>query len=194
MTLCTVTPAGMQVIKLPLEPTCLAGIIRRNYALLVTRFAIKGSPAQWVIVNLHLAAFDHEGATRQKQFQAVFAFAGKEYQKGNFVVLGGDWNMALTKTGFPHTTDMKLLFWLIDLPKENLSPGWKIACDPTVPSVRTNYQPYVKGENYTTIIDGFIISPNVTINALKTTDTGFEHSDHMPVSATLSTNRSKPVE
>jgi len=190
MTLCPASPVSRQIVKLPVEPTFLAGIIRRNYALMVTRFEVEGNADRWVIINLHLAAFDHKGATRQKQLEAVFAFAEKEYEKGNFVVLGGDWNMELIKTGFPHKTDLKHLFWLIDLPKQKLPPGWKIVCDPDVPSVRTNYQPYVQGENFTAIIDGFITSPNVTVNSVATCDTGFEHSDHMPVSASFSTNRS----
>ncbi len=189
MTLCLTEPVSTEVVKLPVEPDFIGGVIKRNYALLVTRFDIRDRPGQWVIINLHLAAFDHQGATRQKQFQAVFDFARKEYEKGNFVVLGGDWNMALIKTDFPHTTDMKHLFWLVDLPAEKLPPGWKIACDPSIASVRTNYQPYVKGENYSAVIDGFIVSQNVAIRSVKTTDTGFENTDHMPVSAILSTKR-----
>ncbi len=187
LTLSNAAPTSTQMVKLPAEPTFLGGIIKRNYGLLVTRFAIANSPTNWVVVNLHLAAFDPEGATRHKQLEAVLAFAKTEYEKGNHVVLGGDWNLRLHKREFPHTTDLKQLFWLVDLPEEKLPPGWQIACDKTLPTVRTNYQPYVKGENYTAIIDGFIVSPNVAIIKVTTTDTGFEHTDHMPVSASFST-------
>lgn len=187
LTLSNAAPTSKQMVKLLAEPTFLGGIIKRNYGLLVTRFAIEGSRNHWVVVNLHLAAFDPEGATRHKQLEAVLDFAKTEYEKGNYVVLGGDWNLRLLKKEFPHTTDLEQLFWLVDLPEEKLPPGWKTACDKTLPTVRTNYQPYVKGENYTAIIDGFIVSPNVTINSVATTDTGFEHTDHMPVSASFST-------
>ncbi len=191
LTLSNAIPVSTQVVKLPAEPTFLGGTIKRNYGLLVTRFAIENLETRWVIANLHLAAFDPEGATRFKQLEAVFDFARHEYEQGNYVVLGGDWNLALAKSNFPHTTDIKQLFWLVDFPEDKLPPGWKIACDKTRPTVRTNYQPYVKDENYTAIIDGFIVSPNVTINKVTTTDTGFEHTDHMPVSASFST---KPQE
>ncbi|VAW21674.1 hypothetical protein MNBD_ALPHA12-42 [hydrothermal vent metagenome] len=189
MTISPAEPASKKLVKLPVEPDFIGGIIKRNYALLVTRFAIENSSGQWVIINLHLAAFDNKGATRQQQFEAVFAFAQEEYEKGNFIVVGGDWNMALTKTDFLHTTNLKHLFWLVDLPKEKLPSGWKIVCDKSVPSVRTNYKPYVEGENYTAVIDGFIVSPNVGVDAVKTTNTGFENTDHMPVSALFSTKR-----
>ncbi len=187
LTLSNAAPTSTQMVNLPAEPTFLGGIIKRNYGLLVTRFAIQNDKSQWVIVNLHLAAFDQKGATRFKQLRAVFEFAKGEYEAGNHVILGGDWNLRLHKREFPHTTDLKQLFWLVDLPHQKLPPGWKIACDKTLPTVRTNYQPYIKGENYTAIIDGFIVSPNVAINKVATTETGFEHTDHLPVSASFST-------
>ena len=52
-----------------------------------------------------------------------------------------------------------------------------------MPSVRTNHQPYVPRENYTTTIDGFIVSPNVAIESLAGVDLGFENTDHQPVRA-----------
>lgn len=187
MTLSRAEPRLTQIVKLPAEPTFLGGVIKRNYALLVSRFPIRNTKAEWVIVNLHLAAFDPKGATRHKQLETVMAFAKTEYQKGNFVVMGGDWNMALTPSDFPHTTDLDKLFWLVTLPKKSIPTGWKVTCDPTTPTVRTNYQPYVKGQNYTAIIDGFIASPNVQIDTIQTTNTSFIHTDHMPVTATFST-------
>ncbi len=175
------------VVNLPFEPNLLLGMLKRNYGLLVTQFAIENSNKQWVIVNLHLSAFDKDGATRQKQFDAVFAFAKKEYQKGNYVILGGDWNMELLKSDFTHTTDKKHLFWRIEFPIERLPKGWKIGADNKTPTVRTNNKPYIKGENHTSIIDGFIVSPNVKINNVNTLDINFEHTDHQPVSGSFST-------
>ncbi len=191
MTLCPASPKSAKVIALPAEPTFLGGFIKRNYGLLVTKFQIKNSPQQWIIINLHLAAFDPEGATRFEQLQKVLSYAEEEFSKGNFVVLGGDWNMALTPSNFPHTTDIKKLFWLVSMPTQQLPTGWQIICDPQTPTVRTNYQPYVRGENYTAIIDGFVISPNIQVKNVCTTDTRFLHTDHMPVTATFSTKPSK---
>lgn len=187
LTLCPIIPSDIEVLRIPAEPTYLGGLIKRNYALLVSRYKIKNSSAHWVIVNLHLAAFDPEGATRHKQMDAVFAYAQDEYAKGNYVLLGGDWNLALCKNSFAHTTDLTHLFWLFDLPRKKIPQYWQVACDPQVPSVRTNFQPYIAGQNYTAIIDGFIVSPNVQINDVQTLDTKFEHTDHMPVTGQFST-------
>ncbi len=65
-------------------------------------------------------------------------------------------------------------------------PGWDIITGPNVATVRTNERPYIKGENYTTIIDGYMVSPNVKTLSVKTIDIDFEYTDHQPVLATFS--------
>jgi endonuclease/exonuclease/phosphatase family metal-dependent hydrolase len=109
------------------------------------------------------------------------AWAQREYQSGRHVVLGGDWNFQIAETNFPSTTDARFLFWLFPFPQDALPPGWRIAADPSIASVRTNERPYVAGENYTTVIDGFIVSPNVAIESVHGFDLGFQNSDHQPV-------------
>ncbi len=93
----------------------------------------------------------------------------------------GALNLVLEDSEFPHTTDKKYLFWVHDFPREVLPEGWRIVADPSTPTVRTDQQPYVAGDNFVTIIDGFIVSPNVNVLGVKTTDMGFEASDHQPV-------------
>jgi hypothetical protein len=99
------------------------------------------------------------------------------------VVLAGDWNFQIAETNFPNTTEERFLFWLFPFPQDALPQGWRIGADASVPSVRTNYQPYVAGENYITTIDGLIVSPNVEIKSIAGVDLGFEHTDHQPVRA-----------
>jgi hypothetical protein len=52
---------------------------------------------------------------------------------------------------------------------------------PRTPTVRTNHQPYVAGENYTAVIDGYVVSPHVGVRAVETFDLSFRHSEHQPV-------------
>ena len=66
--------------------------------------------------------------------------------------------------------------------------SWRIAADPGTASVRTNERPYRRGENYTTVIDGFIVSPNVSASDVSILDTKYAFSDHMPVTATFTAN------
>ncbi len=167
------------VVPLPAEDASIFGV-KRRYASVVARIPMEGGGG-WTIASVHLAAFDEDAAVRTRQLRELLAWAEQEYQRGQFVVLGGDWNLQLAETAFPHTTDERFLFWLFPFPADVLPEGWRIAADANVPSVRTNHQPYVAGDNYVTSIDGFIVSPNVDIRNVAGVDLGFEHSDHQPV-------------
>jgi len=172
--------SSAQALALPLESGYFAGILRKQY-----RFTVAELPAsdgrKWVIINVHLAAFDEEGQTRLEQLEEVERFMLKEFTSGSRIIVGGDWNMRLVPTNFPHQTDPENLFWIQDLPPGFPPEDWKIAADASVPSVRTLHQPYVHYDNYTCVIDGFIVSPNVKIDSVRNISVNFEYSDHQPV-------------
>jgi len=157
------------------------GVTVQHFNALSVRLAVKERDWQWVLLNVHLAAFD-DGNLRQSQLKALLTWMQAEYKAGNRIVAGGDWNMRLAETDFAHTADPKHQFWVRDLP-ENLVPAdWSWGVDSSVPTSRTLERPYSPGVNYTCVIDGFLVSPNVEIVAVQTVDLGFEHSDHNPVS------------
>jgi endonuclease/exonuclease/phosphatase family metal-dependent hydrolase len=165
------------VVALPAEDGGFLGV-RRRYASPLVRLA---GDQNWTIASVHLAAFDDDAAVRTRQLRELMAWAVSEYESGRRVVIGGDWNLQLAETDFPHTTDERFLFWLFPFPQDALPEGWRIAADAEIPSVRTNHQAYVPGENYVTTIDGFIVSPNVDIVDVHGFDLGFAHADHQPV-------------
>lgn len=169
--------AGADVVALPAEDSGIFGV-RRRYASPLVRLA---GDQNWTIASVHLAAFDEDAAVRTRQLRELMAWAQTEYASGRRVVIGGDWNLQLAETSFPHTTEERFLFWLFPFPPDALPEGWRIAADARVPSVRTNHKPYVAGENYVTTIDGFIVSPNVAVESVEGVDLGFQHTDHQPV-------------
>ena len=168
-------------LALPLEPQFQAGMFRKAYRMHVVRLPLADERGEWVLVNIHLAAFDEAAAIRQRQLSAIADFAIREFERGNLVIVGGDWNLRLARTNFPHRTDKRHLFWVHDLPVNIFPAGWKVQADSRVPSVRTAHQPYVEGDNYVCIIDGFICSPNVVVHDVRTYDLGFSNTDHHPV-------------
>lgn len=172
----------VKLIRLPNEPTRIYGILQRQYHIQVREFS-DARDKEWVIINIHLSAFDEGGNIRIQQFEKLLSIARQYYADGKHVVIGGDWNMQLTPTDFPNTTKEKDLFWLKVLPREKLPSDWQLVFDPNIASVRTNYQPYINGENYTTIIDGYLVSPNVEVISVNGIDTNFEFTDHQPVLA-----------
>ncbi|MGE0741569.1 MAG: endonuclease/exonuclease/phosphatase family protein [Hyphomonadaceae bacterium] len=169
--------AEVGVVALPAEDSGIFGV-RRRYAAPYVRLS---GDARWTIVSVHLAAFDEDAAVRTRQLRELLAWAQTEYESGRRVVIGGDWNLQLVETDFPHTTDERFLFWLFPFPQDALAEGWRIAADGSIPSVRTNHQPYIAGENYVTTIDGYIVSPNVAVDGVHGFDLGFAHADHQPV-------------
>lgn len=172
----------VSLIRLPLEPTKLGGIIQRMYHIQETELSTSDG-ADWVILNIHLSAFDEGGDVRLKQMDRLIEVANEYYQDGKHVIVGGDWNIQLADTEFPNTTKEEFLFWRTKLPREKILPGWQIIVDEQTPTMRSNERPFVKGENFTSIIDGFMVSPNVDALSVKTIDTNFEFTDHQPVFA-----------
>ena len=170
-----------EAVPLPLEPGHWAGVLRKRYVLLVTRIPIAGDHRQWVVINLHHAAYDAEGATRKEQVAAVMAFGEQEYGKGHYVVMSGDWNMLIGDRKFAHQTDPRLLDWARPFPREQVRPGWQLVSDTEVPTVRQLDVPYEKGRNFVAMIDGFMLSPNVLVESVRAIDLGFAYSDHQPV-------------
>lgn len=136
-----------------------------------------------ILINVHLSAYDKGGEIRALQIEWLSKHLQEIYKKDkNYVVVGGDWNHLLSEK-----LESKLVGevpeWLAVLP-ETLSEqtGFRVVYDEKVNTVRNNDKPYVKGENFECIIDGFLVSPNVKVLQVKGTDMNFEYSDHQPVS------------
>jgi endonuclease/exonuclease/phosphatase family metal-dependent hydrolase len=134
-----------------------------------------------VVINTHNSAFD-DGTLRQKQMDFLKDILLDEYEKGNYVIAGGDWNQS--PPGFEPQFYFNR-FDTLDLMyiPENFLPGWQWVYDPTVPTNRRLQAPYHAGETLTTVIDFFLLSPNIEVLEVEGIHLDFEHSDHNPVFA-----------
>jgi endonuclease/exonuclease/phosphatase family metal-dependent hydrolase len=138
------------------------------------------------MVNVHLSAYDKGGKIRAQQVVFLKKYMNEHYKNGDYVILGGDWNQLLSDVQLNDPAFMKEWpEWLVQLPEDFTDGGFQWAVDSTVWTVRDDVKPYVAGENFVTIIDGFLVSPNIEIVEVKGHDLGFEHSDHNPVTTTL---------
>ncbi len=137
------------------------------------------------LANVHLSAYD-DGGMRKQQLEYLKQWMKELYSRGEYVILGGDWNSLFPGVAFdafaPYTTTEKNLYWIQNIPENWTPEGWPWGWDPDVPSCRTLDQAYIPGENFRTIIDGFLVSPNVQIDDVQTSDADFTYSDHNPVS------------
>ncbi|HRO03632.1 MAG TPA: endonuclease/exonuclease/phosphatase family protein, partial [Terricaulis sp.] len=109
--------AETTLVPLPAEDSAIFGV-KRRYASLVARLPRADGGAGWTIASVHLAAFDEDAAVRTRQLHELLAWAQSEYERGQRVVLAGDWNFQIAATDFPHTTAQEHLFWLFPFPQD----------------------------------------------------------------------------
>ena len=162
-------------------------IFQLKRCLLVSRIPLAKSNQQLILINLHLDAYD-DGSGKIEQTKTLASLMQAEYQKGNYVIAGGDFNQT-----FPGSDPN--LYPLVK--KEHFMPGtidaslfpkeWKFLYDETVPTSRLCNMPYdpQSDEMQHYVIDGFIVSPNIICEEVRTLDWGFTYTDHNPVQVRL---------
>jgi endonuclease/exonuclease/phosphatase family metal-dependent hydrolase len=171
-------------------------LFQLDRCFLLTRLKLPDG-RELVLINTHNEAFD-DGSQRNQQMAVLKDMMLQEYGKGNCVITGGDWNQ--NPVGFNHahsgageTGEFPRAFLTGDRAR-TIDPaidpgffpaGWQWIFDPATPSNRDVDQSYKKGETPTTIIDFFVVSPNITVLDIGTKNTGFEWSDHQPVRMTF---------
>ncbi|HNV52145.1 MAG TPA: hypothetical protein PKM28_04605, partial [Tenuifilaceae bacterium] len=149
--------------------------------MLVNRYPTNNGK-ELVLVNTHNSAFD-DGSLKKQEMDFLKQFVVGEYEKENYVVVGGDWNQS--PPSFPLTTfgdNYAVPFFKLTNIGESFMPiGWTWAYDSTEPTNRYLNEPYTPGRNYTGILDFFLLSPNVRMVNCTAENLNFKHSDHNPV-------------
>ena len=151
--------------------------------LLVTRVPIEGTDRELVLVNLHLEAYD-DGEGKIAQTKQLLNFLDEEFDKGNYVLAGGDWNQVFPDTLNTYANAHPDLWTPGVLSESDLSTGWRFAWDATTGTCRLLNQPYDPTDEVNTqyyVIDGFLVSPNLEIVSVETLKEDFAFSDHNPV-------------
>lgn len=164
-------------------PTSAANLKR---CLLVTRTPLEGSDKELVYVNLHLEAYD-DGEGKIAQTELLMEVLQAEYEKGNYVIAGGDFNQTFPGAleNYPVADEEK---WTPGTLETSILPeGWEFACDTETATCRLLDQPYCE-DCQLYVIDGFIVSPNVNVESVETVDLDFQFSDHNPVKLQFTLN------
>jgi len=149
---------------------------------LVNRYPVSGGK-ELLLVNTHNEAFDN-GTIRKTQMAYLKKFLLDEYDKGNYIIAGGDWNQTPPgfRTAFTNnvadTTNMAI-------PQGFMPDGWSWAFDNSNPSERSVIAAYDQPGTPTTILDFFLLSPNVEVLSVKCMTLNFRNSDHNPVTMSV---------
>lgn len=156
-----------------------------------------------VIFALHMSAYGNSDAIREGQIAMLAADMQKEYEAGNYVLCGGDFNHDLKASADeenPETgkedqsnsssdSDREYESWAYPFPREELPEHFRFCLDQLSKEERSNLwnsarnadMEYIPGETYTVTLDGFIISDNIECLSYENINTGYSYSDHDPV-------------
>lgn len=148
---------------------------------LVQRFPTSNHK-EFVLVNTHNSAYD-DGSLKKQQMEYLKAFLLNEFDQGNYIIVGGDWNQnppEIDDADIRKNSPTKQ-FLLNPITKDYLPQNWNWVYDTQTPSNRYLNAPYEKGKTITPIIDFYLMSPNIFPEHIKTQDFEFKHSDHQPV-------------
>ena len=163
---------------------------------------IEGSDKKLHIVNSHMSAYDKGGVIRAKQIEELNAYMKECQEKGDYVVIGGDYNHDLitynpnfsyTKDNIPFYVNKKAPDWVSYFYDENgtseFIDGYSIVTSDNNPTCRNNDMEWEPGKTFTCVVDGYIVSNNIEIVYIENVQTkqgnkgydGFAYSDHEPV-------------
>jgi endonuclease/exonuclease/phosphatase family metal-dependent hydrolase len=136
------------------------------------------------LINSHMSAYDKGGLVRIEQLALLNSYVREEYEKGNYVIVGGDFNHALgSDVANAFDGQMQFPSWVKILDDKDLDDCISIVKADNqfdVSTCRSSDLPWVKGVNFTTVVDGFLVSDNVEAKSSNIKN-DYSFSDHQPV-------------
>ena len=137
------------------------------------------------LFNLHFSAYTADETVPTRQLETLLDQMKSEYDGGNYVIAGGDFNMDLLGNSAEVFGVGGDCAWArpIDLSlfPEGIALVNATDAEHPVPTRRNCDTGYVPGETFVATVDGFIASDNVEVLDCYVPDEGFESSYHNPV-------------
>lgn len=145
---------------------------------LVNRYPLTNGK-ELIVINTHNEAFD-TGDIRKAQMEYLKNFILNEYKNGNYIIAGGDWNQSPPDFKPEFSGDLVNSSQMV-MSSDYLPSDWKWIYDNKTPSNRSVIAAYDPATTTTTVIDFFLLSPNIESASVKCINLNFENSDHNPV-------------
>jgi endonuclease/exonuclease/phosphatase family metal-dependent hydrolase len=181
LTLSRYIPVSSERFNLPGDYPWPKKLFMLDRCILVNRYILTNCK-QLIVVNIHNSAFD-DGSLKKQEMNYLIKFILEEYNKGNYICAGGDWNQ--NPPGFQSEKFISEIkyenFQLTQIEYNCFPDNWKWGYDRMIPtnrSLKASYDPILTSK---TILDFYLISPNLEYIVIQSHDLGFENSDHQPV-------------
>ena len=164
--------------------TSIKKILDLDRCYSISRIPVAGGK-ELVLINTHLSAYGTDASQGNAQLELLFSDMQKEYEKGNYVICGGDFNHDFTGDSvayFNHGSDVTYS-WCNPFPDDLIPEGFYKCTDYAEgmePTARYDNEPYNEN-SFVMILDGFIVSDNVECRYVQNVQTHFAYTDHNPV-------------
>lgn len=150
----------------------------------------QNSGKELVVFNVHLSAYGADAEVLEGQRAMLFADMQREYEAGNYVIAGGDFNhdmIGVSNEVYSNVTDTEAS-WAKPFDFASVPDGFVVAAKDefdtgtfdSAATCRDAGRPY-DGTNDRWVMDAFIYSDNITCIEQRTLDLDFAFSDHNPV-------------
>ena len=140
-----------------------------------------------ILYNVHLSAYTSDGTIATNQLRMLVDDMKYEFNKGNYVICGGDFNKDLLQdSGEIFGVSGEDYTWAQPFPTQMIDDTGLQLIAPfsessRVASCRDTEEPYKESGQFNITLDGFIVSNNVEVTVSDVIDTKFMYSDHNPV-------------
>lgn len=138
------------------------------------------------LFNLHLSAYTADGSIATEQLEIILSHMQAEYESGNYVIAGGDFNKDVWGDSSVYTgISGEDYSWAQPFPTELLPENFTLVSsvneENPVLSCRNTAAPYEKGVTFEVTLDAFIVSDNIGVLTCEVVDEGFKVCDHNPI-------------
>jgi len=148
---------------------------------ILTRFLLPNNK-HLVLLNTHNSYYVTNDSLRKIELDIIREKMREEFNEGNYVIAGGDWNRLPAGFNKFFRGDLSNLQKSIPSFSEDFLPSeWQWAFDTHQFTNRELNLPYDELETKKSSIDYFIVSPNIELNENFVFPLDFENSDHNPV-------------
>ena len=133
-------------------------------------------------------------SSREAQFKANeydLDLMQEEFDKGNYVIAGGDFNQTFSNSNVNLEKYPKKNDWVCPIIDVTQYKDFTFSMDDTVPTCRSLYKTYYDNKSpdfQYYMLDGFITSNNIAVKSVETLDLDFKNTDHNPVVMSLTLN------
>lgn len=169
-------------VSLPIPFKWPVSMMNLKRCLLISRMTVEGSGKELVLINLHLEAYD-DGEGKIAQTKMLLDIMEEERKKGNYVIAGGDFNQIFSTADGSAYPLQEGMWECGKIDVSGFDSSWQFLMDENVLSCRSLDKAYKDADKATFqyyLIDGFIVSGNISVSRFECLPFDFVNSDHNP--------------